>query len=343
MRERKAKVPFAEAEDFFLAEAKEQGSLQQNEILDKADEFDLSEEEYERLVNDLTSHGVSIKDDELSRSGSAPDGVSSADPLRLYLVQMGKYPLLNKEEEIALAKRIAEGDQEAKNALINANLRLVVSVAKHYANKNLPLADLIQEGNIGLTRAAEKFDYTKGFKFSTYATWWIKQAVSRAIADQSRNIRLPVHVVECIRKINNVRRELLQSLGRDPTDEEVAKALPGFTENDVAYYATLPLDTVSLDAPVGDEDSSEVGDFVKTEGDEEEVTEGLEDEDRNNLIRQGLKQLNQREQEIIILLYGLDDGESKSLEEVGKKYSLSRERIRQIRDAALAKMRKRLQ
>jgi RNA polymerase sigma factor, sigma-70 family len=343
MNERKAKTPFAEAEDFFLAEVKERGALSQNELLDKADEFGLSEEEYERLVNDLVSRGVSIEDDELSVASNAPSTVSSADPLRLYLVQMSQYPLLSKEEEVALAKRIGTGDQEAKDALINANLRLVVSVAKHYANKSLPLSDLIQEGNIGLTRAAEKFDYTKGFKFSTYATWWIKQAVSRAVADQSRTIRLPVHVVESIRKIKNARRELLQSLGREPTEEEVAKALPGFTENDVAYYETLPLDTVSLDAPVGDEDSGQVEDFVKDDEEEEEVTEGLENEDRYNLIREGLKQLNQREEEIIILLYGLEDGEARSLEEVAKKYDLSRERIRQIRDAALAKMRKGLQ
>lgn len=340
MSERKTKSPFAEIEEFFLAEAKEQGSLQQNEILDKSDELGLSEEDYESLVSDLVAKGVSIKDDEFSFQGAASENVSSTDPLRLYLVQMGKYPLLSKDEETKLAKRIADGDQEAKDALINANLRLVVSVAKHYVNKNIPLSDLIQEGNIGLSRAAEKFDYTKGFKFSTYATWWIKQAVSRAIADQSRNIRIPVHVVENIRKINKVKHELIQSLGREPTEEEVAKALPGFTENDVAYYETLPLDTVSLDAPVGDDDSGEVEDFVKVDETEEEVTEGLENEDRNKLIRQGLEKLNPREREIIILLYGLDDGDAKSLEEVGKKYALSRERIRQIRDAALAKMRK---
>jgi RNA polymerase primary sigma factor len=194
MSENKKKTPLVSAEEYFLAEAAKQGSLQQNEILDKSDEFGLSEEDYDKLCGELTAKGVIIKDDELAYASAAPLSVSSSDPLRLYLAQMGQYPLLSKEQEIELAKRISEGDQEAKDQLINSNLRLVVSIAKHYANNSIPLSDLIQEGNIGLTRAAEKFDYTKGFKFSTYATWWIKQAVSRAIADQSRNIRIPVHV-----------------------------------------------------------------------------------------------------------------------------------------------------
>jgi RNA polymerase primary sigma factor len=342
MTDKKKISPLLAAEEFCVSEAQKAGFLQQNEILDKADEFGLSEEDYDKLCDFLAEKRIVIKDDELSLANTTPMTVSSSDPLRLYLAQMGQYPLLSKEEELELAKRIAQGDQEAKDKLINSNLRLVVSIAKHYANNNIPLADLIQEGNIGLTRAAEKFDYTKGFKFSTYATWWIKQAVSRAIADQSRNIRIPVHVVENLKKVNRTRHELAQTLGREPTDEEVAAALPGFSVEDVNYLETLQLDTVSLDQPVGDDGTEEVGDFVKTTDSEDEVTEGLESEDKKNLVRQGLAYLDDREKAIISELFGLEDDEEKSLEEVGKQYGLSRERIRQIRDAALNKMRKEL-
>ncbi|MCI1244976.1 MAG: RNA polymerase sigma factor RpoD/SigA [Bacilli bacterium] len=342
MSETSRRKPLEEAKERFLKKARLNGSLQQNDILDQIDELGLSEEDYDSLTDYLVSKGVVIRDDELSKAPINPSQVSSSDILKLYLSEMGKYPLLSREQETALAKRIAKGDEEAKNELINSNLRLVVSIAKHYSNNNVPLADLIQEGNIGLARAAEKFDYAKGFKFSTYATWWIKQAVSRAIADQSRNIRLPIHVTDTIRKINRAKTKLAQSLGREPNDKETADALPGLTESDIAYYASLPSDTVSLDAPVGEDGSGEVGDFVKVDESEREVTAGLEDEDRNNLIRKGMSLLNERERDIVASLYGLGDNDPKSLEEVGKTYGLSRERIRQIRDAALAKMRKAL-
>jgi RNA polymerase primary sigma factor len=253
---------------------------------------------------------------------------------------MGQFPLLSKDEEIALAKKISEGDIEAKNALINSNLRLVVSIAKHYANSGVPIQDLIQEGNIGLAHAAEKFDYTKGFKFSTYATWWIKQAITRAIADQSRNIRIPVHVAETLTKINRTRHELAQSLGREASDEEVAEALKMPLE-DIQRYSSLPLSTTSLDAPVGDDEGDEMSNFVADPSSDDE-TDSIDLEDKLNLISKGMSLLNERERDIILQLFGFTDGESKSLEEVGAEYGLSRERIRQIRDGALAKMRKEL-
>jgi RNA polymerase primary sigma factor len=339
MKETK-KTPLELLEASFLAKFRENGFVAQTDILEKADEIGLSDEDYEKLDEYLTKNGVTIKEDDLVYTNAAPSSVSSNDPLKFYLAQMGKYPLLSREQEIELAKRVAAGDQEAKDQLINSNLRLVVSIAKKYGNKNMPLPDLIQEGNIGLTRAVEKFDWTKGFKFSTYATWWIKQAVARAIADQGTNIRIPVHVVESIKKINRTRAELYQKLLREPTDEEIAKALPEFTESDVAYLETISTDTLSLDSPVGDEDSEEVGAFIPGEDTESGITAGLQAEDQANMIRQGLGFLDEREKQIITLLFGLEDDEPKSLEEVGNQFGLSRERIRQIRDGALRKMRK---
>jgi RNA polymerase primary sigma factor len=326
------------AEAFFLEQARGKGSIDQNFLLDEADDFLLSEDEFEKLSDFLSSHNIAIRDDELIPN-EKPLQVNSSDPFRLYLSQMGQFPLLTKDEEIALAKKIAGGDLEAKNALINSNLRLVVSIAKHYANSGVPIQDLIQEGNIGLAHAAEKFDYTKGFKFSTYATWWIKQAITRAIADQSRNIRIPVHVAETLTKINRSRHELAQSLGREATDEEVAAALKMPLE-DVRYYASLPLSTTSLDAPVGDDEGDEMSNFVADPS--ENDTDTIDVEDDLGLISKGMSSLNERERNIIVQLFGLTDGESKSLEEVGAQYGLSRERIRQIRDGALAKMRKEL-
>ncbi len=326
------------AEAFFLEQAQGKNSIDQNFLLDEADDFLLSEDEFEKLSDFLAQHNISVRDDELVLN-EKPGAVTSADPFRLYLSQMGQYPLLSREQETELAKKIAEGDIDAKNALINSNLRLVVSIAKHYANSGVPIQDLIQEGNIGLAHAAEKFDYTKGFKFSTYATWWIKQAITRAIADQSRNIRIPVHVAETLTKINRCRHELAQSLGREATDEEVASALKMSLE-DVRHYAALPLSTTSLDAPVGDDEGDEMSNFVADP--EENDTDSIDVEDNLSLISKGMSCLNERERDIIVELFGLTDGESKSLEDVGIQYGLSRERIRQIRDGAIAKMRKEL-
>lgn len=327
------------AEDFFLEKGKE-GPLDSNLLLDASDYFALSEEEYDRLVDFLVSKGVKIVDNDLLAI-EKPSSVSSSDPVRLYLSQMGQYPLLNREQEAALAKRIAAGDSEAKDALINSNLRLVVSIAKHYANSGVPIQDLIQEGNIGLAHAAEKFDYTKGFKFSTYATWWIKQAITRAIADQSRNIRIPVHVSEALAKINRTRHELSQKLNREPTDEEVVAALPGSSLEGLRFYASLPLSTTSLDAPVGDDDGDEVMNFV-SDPNEKGAGEEIDIEDDLATISKAMGCLNERERDIVSELFGLLDNEPKSLEEVGQKYGLSRERIRQIRDGAIVKMRKEL-
>jgi RNA polymerase primary sigma factor len=336
-------IGLASAEDFFLQKGKE-GPLDSNLLLDASDDFALSEEEYDKLVDFLSAKGVKIVDNDLLAI-EKPSAVTSSDPVRLYLSQMGQYPLLTKDQETALAKQIAlggDGAKDAKDALINSNLRLVVSIAKHYANSGVPIQDLIQEGNIGLTHAAEKFDYTKGFKFSTYATWWIKQAITRAIADQSRNIRIPVHVSEELAKINRTRHELAQKLNRDPTDEEVVAAFPGLTLEDLRFYSSLPLSTASLDAPVGDDDDGdEVMNFV-SDPNEEEAGEEIDIEDNLATISKAMGCLNERERDIVSELFGLLDNEPKSLEEVGQKYGLSRERIRQIRDGAIVKMRKEL-
>jgi RNA polymerase primary sigma factor len=339
---KKQKYGLEAAEEYFLSAAKD-GKINQSLLLDEADDFALSEDEFDSLAAFLSSHGIQIVDHELDDYSSLSD-VKSNDPVRLYLAQMGQYPLLTREQEVELAKRIAKGDKEAKDALINSNLRLVVSIARHYQNRSIPIQDLYQEGNIGLTRAVEKFDYTKGFKFSTYATWWIKQAITRAIADQSRTIRIPVHVVEDMAKVNKVRRELTQKLGREPTNEELADACPDFSLKDINNLSQVPLDTVSLDAPVGENGEEDVGDFVKADDENglDAITSSIDVEDNLHLIAEGMNVLSPREKEIISLVFGLSGEEPLSLEDVGKRYGLSRERIRQIRDAALVKMRKAL-
>ena len=259
------------------------------------------------------------------------------DSVKMYLREIGTIDLLNPKEEVALAKKVAEGDLDAKQALINANLRLVVSIAKKYTGQGLLFLDLIQEGNTGLIRAAEKFDYTKGFKFSTYATWWIKQGITRAIADQSRTIRVPVHMVETIYKVKKISRVLMQELGRKPTDEEVAEKAEVPVENILAIrkYSQVPL---SLEMPVGDEDSSQLVDFI-----EDKNLESPEHLTMRNILREELLSsmeiLTEREQMIIKLRFGFDDGRPRTLEEVGRVYGVTRERIRQIEEKALRKLR----
>ena len=275
---------------------------------------------------------------ETTGTGSESDRTLDLDDsVKMYLREIGTINLLNQEQEINLARRVAEGDDDAKQKLINANLRLVVSIAKKYTGQGLLFLDLIQEGNTGLIRAAEKFDYTKGFKFSTYATWWIKQGITRAIADQSRTIRVPVHMVETIYKVKKTSRMLMQELGRKPTEEEISERTDIPLENIVAIrkYSQIPL---SLEMPIGDEESSQLGDFI-----EDKNLEAPEDVTMRNILREELLRamdvLTEREQMILKLRFGFDDGRPRTLEEVGRVYNVTRERIRQIEEKALRKLR----
>ena len=268
---------------------------------------------------------------------SVPEGVSIEDPVRMYLKEIGKVPLLSADEEVELAKRMAEGDEEAKKRLAEANLRLVVSIAKRYVGRGMLFLDLIQEGNLGLIKAVEKFDYHKGFKFSTYATWWIRQAITRAIADQARTIRIPVHMVETINKLIRVSRQLLQELGREPTPEEIAAELDMPVER-VREILKISQEPVSLETPIGEEDDSNLGDFV---ADNNVVTpEGnVESVMLREHIDALLGDLKERERQVIVLRFGLEDGHPRTLEEVGKEFNVTRERIRQIEAKALRKLR----
>ena len=268
---------------------------------------------------------------------SIPEGVSLEDPVRMYLKEIGKVPLLSADEEMELAKRMENGDEMAKKRLSEANLRLVVSIAKRYVGRGMQFLDLIQEGNLGLIKAVEKFDYRKGYKFSTYATWWIRQAITRAIADQARTIRIPVHMVETINRLIRVQRQLLQEVGREPYPEEIAKemGLPVDRVRDIMKIAQEP---VSLETPIGEEEDSHLGDFVE---DDHIPTppEAAAYAMLGEQIREVLETLTEREQKVLRLRFGLDDGEAKTLEEVGKKFNVTRERIRQIEAKALRKLR----
>ena len=261
------------------------------------------------------------------------------DPVKMYLKEIGRVPLLNAEQEREIAQRIVAGDAEAKDDLITANLRLVVAIAKKYVGRGLQFLDLIQEGNLGLVKAVDKFDYTKGFKFSTYATWWIRQAITRAIADQARTIRIPVHMVETINKLTRVQRQLVQELGREPNSEEIAEKMGnGITPEKVREIQKIALDPVSLETPIGEEDDSHLGDFIEDKQvlspDEYATKELLKDE-----INEVLSLLNERERKVLQLRFGLIDGRQRTLEEVGKEFNVTRERIRQIEAKALRKLR----
>jgi RNA polymerase primary sigma factor len=259
------------------------------------------------------------------------------DPVKMYLKEIGRVSLLNPEDEPAIAQKIQEGDEEAKRILISANLRLVVSIAKKYVGRGMLFLDLIQEGNMGLVKAVEKFDYTKGFKFSTYATWWIRQAITRAIADQARTIRIPVHMVETINKLTRVQRQLVQDLGRDPTAEEIAGKMENITPEKVREIQKIALEPVSLETPIGEEDDSHLGDFIEDKDamspDEYANNQLLKDEINN--VLQGL---TDREEKVLRLRFGLYDGRTRTLEEVGKEFNVTRERIRQIEAKALRKL-----
>ena len=279
-------------------------------------------------IDDTTEGGLT---EELSVA------IMSDDPVKLYLKEIGNYPLLNTEEEVELAKRIAEGDNIAKDRLTESNLRLVVSIAKRYVGRGLSFLDLIQEGNLGLIKAVDKFDYSKGYKFSTYATWWIRQAITRSIADQSRTIRIPVHMSEVINKAYRIARGLLQELGREPTEEEIAKEMNLPVEK-VREILKISADPISLDTPIGEEDDSHLGDFIK-----DDTIVGPEDAAAYTMLQDQigklLTTLSEREQRVLILRFGLLDGRTRTLEEVGKEFHVTRERIRQIEAKALRKLR----
>ena len=268
---------------------------------------------------------------------SVPDGISIEDPVRMYLKEIGNVPLLTTEQEVELAKRVEAGDEEAKKQLTEANLRLVVSIAKKYVGRGMPFLDLIQEGNMGLMKAVDKFDYTKGYKFSTYATWWIRQAITRGIADTGRTIRVPVHMVETINKTLRMTRTLLQELGREPTPEEVAERL-NVSVSRVREVLKISRDPVSLDTPIGEEDDSHLGDFI-----EDDSALSPADSAAFSMLRAelatALESLTDRERQVVKLRFGLEDGRARTLEEVGKEFNVTRERIRQIEAKALRKLR----
>ena len=290
--------------------------------------------EDERDIDDL-KEVENLKLDEITETSY--EGISVDDPVRMYLREIGKIPLLSYDKELELAKRILEGDEEAKQELAEANLRLVVSIAKKYVGRGMLFLDLIQEGNMGLIKAVEKFDYTKGFKFSTYATWWIRQAITRAIADQARTIRIPVHMVETINRLIRTSRHLLQQLGREPTPEEIAKEMDMSVEK-VMEIQKIAQDPVSLETPIGEEDDSHLGDFIQ-----DEDSPAPQDAASYTLLREQLeevmKTLTPREAKVLRLRFGLDDGKARTLEEVGKEFDVTRERIRQIEAKALRKLR----
>ena len=291
--------------------------------------------DFDMLSSDTAT--IYSDDEDEDDSNQLGSNVKINDPVKMYLKEIGRVELLSHDEEIDLAKRILLGEEEAKKKLAAANLRLVVSIAKRYVGRGMLFLDLIQEGNMGLIKAVEKFDYTKGFKFSTYATWWIRQAITRAIADQARTIRIPVHMVETINKLTRVQRQLIQELGREPTAEEIAEKMEGMTPEKVREIQKISLEPVSLETPIGEEDDSHLGDFIEDEGamspDDYAANELLKDE-----LNEVLLELTDREEKVLRLRFGLDDGRTRTLEEVGKEFNVTRERIRQIEAKALRKL-----
>ena len=311
------------------------------DIMAKLGKFNPSADEIENVYKTLASHNITIKEAEDINTDDLFDKilteVNTDDSVKMYLKDIGKVPLLSYEEEKQLAEEMAQGNEQAKARLSEANLRLVVSIAKRYVGRGMHFLDLIQEGNLGLLKAVEKFDYTKGFKFSTYATWWIRQAITRAIADQARTIRIPVHMVETINKELRVSRNLLQIYGREPTPEEIAEAM-GISEEKVREIQKIAQDPVSLETPIGEEADSRLEDFIEDK-DANTPSEKAESNILKEQLLQVLNTLNPREEEVLRLRYGLDDGRPRTLEEVGKVFVLTRERIRQIEAKALRKLR----
>ena len=344
------KNPIAE----LIEKGKIAGKVTTQEIDTAMIESDLDMEELEKVYENLESLNIEIIDDfdleldsadfdvSLPKGQEATETVDAAvaaidDPVKVYLKEIGRVPLLTPEEEIDLAMRIADDDTRAKQRLAEANLRLVVSIAKRYVGRGMQFLDLIQEGNLGLIKAVEKFDYTKGFKFSTYATWWIRQAITRAIADQARTIRIPVHMVETINKLSRVQRQLLQELGREPTAEEISERMDGLTPEKVREIQKVALEPVSLETPVGDEDDSHLGDFLEDKG-----AVSPDSYANNQLLKEELdivlSDLTEREEKVLRLRFGLVDGQTRTLEEVGKEFNVTRERIRQIEAKAIRKL-----
>ena len=336
---------------------KKKNMLEYQEISDFFADMQLDSDKFEKILDFLEANNIDVlritdddtdddillevdDDDEIEVEKidlSVPDGVSIEDPVRMYLKEIGKVPLLSAEEEIELAKRMELGDQEAKKRLAEANLRLVVSIAKRYVGRGMLFLDLIQEGNLGLIKAVEKFDYRKGYKFSTYATWWIRQAITRAIADQARTIRIPVHMVETINKLIRVSRQLLQELGREPTPEEIAAEMNMPVER-VREILKISQEPVSLETPIGEEEDSHLGDFIQDDN-----VPVPADAAAFTLLKEQLEEvlgtLTEREQKVLTLRFGLEDGRARTLEEVGREFNVTRERIRQIEAKALRKLR----
>ena len=345
-----AKEPKKNKIDELIEHGKAKGVLTYKEVMDALNETDMDSDQIEKLYDKFESMNIDVVDEELEvpenineeiaeieNDASLGEGISIDDPVRMYLKEIGKVPLLSATEEIELAKRMADGDQEAKKKLAEANLRLVVSVAKRYVGRGMLFLDLIQEGNLGLIKAVEKFDYRKGYKFSTYATWWIRQAITRAIADQARTIRIPVHMVETINKLIRVNRQLLQEYGREPRPDEIAAEM-GISEEKVREIIKVAQEPVSLETPIGEEEDSHLGDFIA-----DDVTPAPADVAAFTLLKEQLMEvldsLTPREKKVLRLRFGLDDGKARTLEEVGKEFNVTRERIRQIEAKALRKLR----
>lgn len=331
-----------------IEKGKQKGMLTYQEIMDAFEEVDIDPEQIEKIYETLENMGIDVvgdieaemEDIQLTEDDldlSIPEGISIDDPVRMYLKEIGKVPLLTAEEEIELAHRMEQGDAEAKRRLAEANLRLVVSIAKRYVGRGMLFLDLIQEGNLGLIKAVEKFDYRKGFKFSTYATWWIRQAITRAIADQARTIRIPVHMVETINKLIRVSRQLLQELGREPHPEEIAKEMNMPVEK-VREIMKISQEPVSLETPIGEEEDSHLGDFIPDD-DAPAPSEAAAFTLLKEQLVDVLDTLTPREEKVLRLRFGLDDGRARTLEEVGKEFNVTRERIRQIEAKALRKLR----
>jgi len=328
------------------------GVLTYGELMTALQEQELTPDEIDDLYETFSNKGIEIVDDsnraqtemdeekveeEADIDLSIPEGISIDDPVRMYLKEIGRVPLLSADEEITLAKRMEAGDEEAQKELAEANLRLVVSIAKRYVGRGMLFLDLIQEGNLGLIKAVEKFDYNKGYKFSTYATWWIRQAITRAIADQARTIRIPVHMVETINKLIRVSRQLLQQLGREPSPEEVAEAMEISVER-VREIMKIAQEPVSLETPIGEEEDSHLGDFIEDQ-DAPAPAEAASFMLLKEQLEEVLDTLTEREERVLRLRFGLDDGRARTLEEVGQNFGVTRERIRQIEAKALRKLR----